>query len=196
MAPLPDGDVLVHAGYMTGRGSLDEISAFMDWFAAQPHAHKVLIAGNHDFAFERSPEAAELLVPPGVTYLRDSGCVIDGVRFWGSPWQPWFHDWAFNLDRGPALGAKWALIPDDVQVLVTHGPRHGILDTVAWPRGARVGCEALAARIPSLGALRVHVFGHIHEAHGVEVTGGVTYVNACVCDLGYAPANAPVCVDL
>lgn len=196
MPPLPAGDVLVHAGDLTALGSLDEISGFMSWFAAQPHPHKVFIAGNHDFAFERSPAAAEALVPSGVTYLRDSGCVIDGVPFWGSPWQPWFHDWAFNLERGAALAAKWALIPDDVQVLVTHGPPEGMLDTVAFPRGAHVGCEALAARILALRELRVHGFGHIHEAYGAEVVGGVTYVNASVCDLDYRPVNAPVCVDL
>lgn len=192
MPPIPGGDVLVHAGDLTALGSLEETAGFMSWFAAQPHPHKVLIAGNHDFAFERAPEAAEAMVPCGVTYLRDSGCVIDGVRFWGSPWQPWFHDWAFNLERGEALARKWALIPDDVQVLVTHGPPSGILDTVVFPRGAHVGCEALAARLPTLRELRVHVFGHIHEAYGVEVAGGMAYV----CDLDYRPVNAPVCVDL
>lgn len=195
LGSLPDGDAVLHAGDVSGRGTLSELAGFFTWFAALPHRHKIVIAGNHDFALEREPAVAEALVPPGVTYLRDSAAWLEGLLVWGSPWQPWFNDWAFNLERGEAIAAKWALIPDQVDVLVTHGPPDGVLDQVAGDE-RRVGCEALAARLPALGRLRLHVFGHIHEGYGVMRVGELTSVNASVCDVRYRPINAPVVVDL
>lgn len=196
LGSLPDGDAVLHAGDLSGRGTLPELARFFTWFAALPHRHKVVIAGNHDFALERQPALAEALVPPGVIYLRDAAAWIDGLMVWGSPWQPWFNDWAFNLERGTQLAAKWALIPDQVDVLVTHGPPYGVLDLVAGGDGYRVGCEALAARLPALDRLRLHLFGHIHEGYGVNRSGQLTSVNASICDVRYRPINAPVVVDL
>jgi Icc-related predicted phosphoesterase len=193
---VPDGDVLIHAGDMTLRGTFEELEAFLWWFGALPHRHKLLVAGNHDLVFESRPTMAEWLVPAGITYLRDAGVTIDGVKFWGSPWQPWFFDWAFNLHRGAEIAAKWALIPDDVQVLVTHGPPHGILDEVLRPPGKHQGCEALRERIAALPQLQLHAFGHIHEAYGTYEENGRRFVNACICDFHYAPVNAPVVIDL
>lgn len=193
---LPAGDVVLHAGDLTGRGTLEEARAFLGWFAGLPHRHKVFIAGNHDFCFEREAPLAEALVPAGVTYLRDSGVVLDGVRIWGSPWQPWFFDWAFNLERGAELAAKWALIPEETEVLVTHGPPQGVLDAVLGRSREQVGCADLAARVAELPRLRLHVFGHIHEGYGVEERGGVRFVNASVCDVRYVPGNRPVVVEL
>lgn len=196
MAPLPPGDGVIHAGDVSGRGTLTELAAFFTWFGGLPYRHRIVIAGNHDFALERQAAAAEALVPPGVTYLRDAGAMVDGLRVWGSPWQPWFHDWAFNLERGEPLAARWALIPADVNVLVTHGPPAGILDQVAGPVPRRVGCEELARRVAQLPDLRLHVFGHIHEAYGVVARGRTVWVNASVCDIRYRPVNRPVVVDL
>jgi predicted phosphohydrolase len=155
----------------------------------------VIIAGNHDFAFEQSAAAAEALVPRGVTYLRNSGVTLDGVRFWGSPYQPEFFDWAFNLKRGAPLARVWAKIPSDVQVLVTHGPPSGILDRVR-PSGRHEGCEDLARRLAELPQLSLHAYGHIHEDYGSVKIGNCTYVNASICTLEYAPVNAPLVVDL
>ena len=129
---------------------------------------------------------------PDVHYLQDRGVLIDGVRVWGSPWQPRFFDWAFNLDRGPLLAEKWALIPGDTDILVTHGPPFGTLDLT--PRGDRVGCEALAARLNDL-RVRLHVFGHIHHGYGVVERGQRISVNASICDERYLPVNAPIVVD-
>ena len=189
---IPDGDVLVHAGDLTSAGALDEIERTHAWLASMPHAHKVVIAGNHDFAFERRPEEARALMT-GVTYLEDEAHEIDGVRFYGSPWQPRFHDWAFNLDRGAPLEAVWAKIPDDTDVLVTHGPPYGILDTIH--SGQPVGCEALRDALARVKP-RVHVFGHIHEAYGQVEQDGIRFVNASTCTLAYAPVQPPIVVDL
>lgn len=188
---VPFGDVLIVAGDLTKRGELRELEDVDDWLATLDHPHKIVIAGNHDFCFERTPGAARSRVKHAV-YLEDSLCVVDGVRIWGSPWQPWFHDWAFNLRRGAALREKWDLIPVDVDVLVTHGPPYGIGDLCY--DGRRVGCEDLLTRVRELQP-RVHCFGHIHEAYGVNVEGETTFINASTCDLDYRPINPPVVFD-
>ncbi len=193
---VPSGDVFVHCGDFTRRGELDGVSDFGRWVGALPHRHKLVIAGNHDRTFEDDPAAAlESLdaAGNGLTYLQDSGVELDGVRFWGSPWQPWFFDWSFNLQRGPELAAKWALIPEGTQVLVTHGPPLGILDRV-WG-GDRVGCADLLERVRELQP-KVHAFGHIHEGSGIEEREGITYVNASICDERYRPVNPARVIDI
>jgi hypothetical protein len=151
----------------------------------------VVIAGNHDFAFERTPEARTWI--SRATYLQDEEVTVAGLRIWGSPWQPRFFDWAFNLDRGEPLRQVWSQIPAGIDVLVTHGPPRGILDRTA--RGEPVGCDDLLAAVGRVRP-RLHVFGHIHEAYGKVARDGVTFVNASSCDLGYAPVQAPIVVDL
>jgi Icc-related predicted phosphoesterase len=189
---VPDGDVLVHAGDFTGHGHENEVRRFDAWLGSLPHRHKVVIAGNHDFCFENDPIEARSWLQH-CTYLEDSGVDIDGLKFWGSPWQPRFFDWAFNLDRGAALAAKWALIPADTDVLITHGPPYGILDKTS--RQEPVGCMDLLDAIERIRP-RLHVFGHIHEAYGIQERGRTRFVNASACDLRYAPVQAPIVVDL
>lgn len=200
---VPDGDVLVHAGDATMHGSAEELAAFDAWFGSLPHRHKLLVAGNHDFLFEQRPRGARELIR-SATYLEDSGTAIDGVRFWGSPWQPWFLDWAFNLRRGAPLKAKWDLIPEGTDVLITHGPPHGVLDrvggvvprlTAAATGGEHVGCEELRGAVLRLRP-RLHVFGHIHEGYGQQSLDGTRFVNASCCDRSYRPQNPPLVVDL
>jgi predicted phosphodiesterase len=193
---LPDGDVLIHAGDATSTGTFDEVGHFLAWFAAQPHRHKLLIAGNHDWLYQRHPDmVAQLLARhPGITYLEDSGVDLEGVRFWGSPWQPWFMDWAFNLPRkGPRLREMWNRIPLDLDVLITHGPPHGILDQVHG--GEHLGCEELKIRLAVVKP-RVHVFGHIHDGFGVAQSPRTTYVNASTCTEAYRASNRPIVLDL
>ena len=92
---IPNGDLLIHAGDISSRGRLEEIEMFNDWMGSLPHRHKVVIAGNHDFFFEKFPKEAKRLIT-NADYLNDSGILIEGMRIWGSPVQPWFYDWAFN----------------------------------------------------------------------------------------------------
>ncbi len=190
---VPDGDVLVHAGDLTSHGTLAQVRAAADFLRALPHSHKVVIAGNHDFAFESANDEARAAFR-GLTYLQDESALVAGVRFYGSPWQPEFYDWAFNLARGPALAEKWAAIPDDTEVLVTHGPPLGHGDAVARPGGERVGCADLLARI---GEVRpaVHCFGHIHEGAGITQADGTFFVNASICDLRYRTCLPPRVLD-
>jgi predicted phosphohydrolase len=179
---LPEGDILIHSGDFSGRGLEREVIDFLHWFGKQPHRHKVLIAGNHDFLAEKNPGLFASLIPEGVTYLNDSGAVIEGLKIWGSPIQPWFYDWAFNRQRGADIARHWELIPADTDILVTHGPPFGILDKVE--NGPHVGCEELLKKIESVQP-RLHVFGHIHEGHGELQVGKTKFVNASVLNAKY-----------
>lgn len=185
---IPDGDVLVHAGDFCSRGSLAEIRDFANWLTDQPHKHKVVVAGNHDFPFEQMPERAEPLFE-SVNYLCDQSVVIGGIKFYGSPWQPRFFDWAFNLDRGEPLRTKWRMIPDDTDVLVTHGPMHGVGDLAS--SGIVCGCEDLRDEIETRIKPRCHIYGHIHEARGIYQVGEMVSVNACSLNLQYKPWRQP-----
>jgi Icc-related predicted phosphoesterase len=185
---VPAGDILVHAGDVTNMGELEDVTAFNSWLGSLPHTHKIVIAGNHDFCFERSREASEPLLT-NCTYLHDSATTVMGIRFWGSPWQPWFFNWAFNLERGEEIRRKWALIPDNTDVLITHGPPYGHGDRTR--SGELVGCRDLLEVVERIRP-RLHVFGHIHEGYGVSFNDHTTLVNASNCDLSYEPVNPPV----
>ena len=173
-------------------GTLAQIGAFDRWLGTLPHPRKVVIAGNHDWGFERTPVKARSLLQHA-TYLEDELVTVDGVRIWGSPWQPWFYDWAFNLPRGPQIAAKWAMIPEGVDVLMTHGPPAGILDRTK--NGEHVGCEDLRRELLRVRP-KVHVFGHIHEGYGTLEQDGVRFVNASNCSERYRAVQAPIVFDL
>lgn len=171
---VPDGDVLLYAGDITLRGELDAVESFDRWLGVLPHKHKVVICGNHDFCFQEEPAKARRLITNAI-YLEDSAVEIAGIKIYGSPWQPYYGGWAFNLQRGPQLAEKWALIPGDTQILITHGPPEGVLDLTH--RGEAVGCADLLKRVREIKP-RLHVFGHIHEAAGRIDQDGITFVNA------------------
>lgn len=189
---IPDGDILIHAGDLTNRGSFQDVVDFNNWLGQLPHRHKIIIAGNHDFCFERNPQESQALVT-NATYLQDSNITIGGLKIYGSPWQPWFYDWAFNLRRGEPLRLVWSLIPEDTDILITHGPPLGQGDMTE--RGVAVGCEELEKRIQTVQP-RLHVFGHIHEGYGTTQKGKTTFVNASTCNARYEPVNPPVVIDL
>lgn len=197
---VPYGDLLIHSGDATTIGSIEQIENFANWFASLPHENKIFVAGNHDWLFETANAIAQRLLDSSITYLQDSSVEIDGLKIYGSPWQPRFFDWAFNLNRGYQLAEKWALIPDDIDILVTHGPPNGILDLVprqGWDENT--GCEELRKRVESIaavGRLKLHVFGHIHCGYGTHEQNGVTFVNASTCDEQYEPTNPPIVIDI
>lgn len=180
---VPDGDVFVHAGDMCRGGDLDELALAAAWIRSLPHPTKIVVAGNHDWAFALDRERAVGLLGPGITYLEDSGAIVDGVRFWGSPWQPSFNDWAYNLPRGERLRERWALIPPSTDVLITHGPPLGIGDR--GPVGGRAGCADLLARVQEVRP-RLHLFGHIHQDGGVSRVAGTLFANVTTweCERG------------
>lgn len=190
---IPGGDILMHAGDVTRRGTLADLEAFNAFLGELPHQHKLVIAGNHDWCLQNEPQAARRLLTHAL-YLEDEAATVEGIRFYGSPWQPWFFDWAFNLQRGAEIRAKWDLIPDDTEVLVTHGPPAGFGDLTT--RGVRAGCEDLLAAVARVRP-RFHIFGHIHEGFGVweGSPAETTFVNASSCDADYRLANPPLVLD-
>lgn len=191
---LPPGDILIHSGdctYNAGRQSLRE---FLTWFQAQPHTHKIFCAGNHDWAFEKWPDLARQMakeVAPNCIYLEDDVCEVMGFKVFGSPYSPRFFDWAFNCDRGADIRRHWDMIPENTDILVTHGPAYGRLDKVNrimdYERDYHQGCHDLKEVIDTkLKTLKIHTFGHLHlQGCQTEVYNGVTYVNAACVDESY-----------
>lgn len=185
---IPDGDMLIHAGDATVYGKISEVAAFAEWFNGLPHKHKIFVAGNHDWLYEKDPYLAKTFVPN----LLDNLIEIEGLKIYGSSWNPWFYDWAFNLHRGEPLAEKWALIPDEVDILVTHSPPYGIGDAV---NGVGQGCEELRKVVDRIRP-KVNVFGHIHEGYGTVELNGTFFVNASICDGAYQPVNEPIVIEI
>ncbi|MBE0437124.1 MAG: metallophosphoesterase [Methylomicrobium sp.] len=185
-------DVLVHSGDFTFNGSQKEVIHFFDWFSRQPFEHKILVPGNHDYFVEKmfyDPELKKYFWPKSFHLLVSEGIEIDGVKFWGSPVTPWFFDGAFNRKKDKIAG-EWAKIPTDTQVLITHGPRYGVLDRA---RGlSSEGCFALQVFVQdTLPNLRLHLHGHIHDEHGQHRAGKLLTLNSAIMDEDYCPNNLP-----
>jgi predicted phosphodiesterase len=216
---LPKGDVLIHAGDISNRGGEKDVTEFIHWFQSiEGFDTKIFISGNHDRCFEqvnkphhkrdydwlRNLMSPENLDQSDIVYLEDSELTIEypefsrPIKFYGSPWQPEFYNWAFNLPRlGTELQEKWNMIPEDTDILITHGPPNGYGDLVNnWRQpNTHVGCECLISRIGEINPL-VNVFGHIHEGYGVYDNGKTTFVNASICTPNYNPTNKPIVIDI
>lgn len=196
---LPGGDLLIHAGDVSSMGLEFELHSFLKWFSKQKYEHKVFIAGNHDWIFERNPARAQEILSqyPDVIYLQDSSVELMGLKIYGSPWQPAFYDWAFNLPRnGEDLKQKWEAIPDNTDILITHGPPHQVLDYVIESQSS-VGCERLQFRVFELQPL-IHAFGHIHSA-GIRELPNITrtvFINASVVNEKYDYTYKPITVEI
>ena len=192
---LPGGDILIHCGDISSRGYKNEIENFLGWFdGIKGYEYKIFIAGNHDFGFQDNPkECFELLKHySSITYLQDNSIIIDGIKIYGSPWQPRFHNWAFNVNRGWDIAQKWEKIPQDTDILITHGPLLGILDITNISE--RVGCEDLYKKVMEIKP-KVHAFGHIHSSYGMKEIDGMTFINASNLGEDYLYQNDPITLD-
>lgn len=209
--PSVDADVLVHAGDMLRRGTMGEFNVEMRALIQRfPQKHIIVVAGNHDRIWEDNPSYARsqfeiLNVDSGgrLHYLQDNMVTIEGVTFYGYPWQPRFYNWAFNLDRNSE--PMWRVcqrVPDGVDVLITHGPPFGILDQPgAFKNGEsttsdrHVGCEVLKEELKRIKP-KLHIFGHIHHSYGTLERDGTLFVNASINDEVYHPVRKPILVEL
>lgn len=210
---VPPCDILVHCGDCTNDGRYDDLKDFLTWLRRQPAEHKVLIAGNHDWVFEKHPAMATRMVleyAPSVTYLQDSGVTLNGINFWGSPITKRFMDWAFNRDPGEDIRRHWDMIPYGTDVLITHGPPYGFLD-LSRPSGkyysdtkGMVDCDHLGDHdlLESVCRIKpsVHAFGHIHGSGGKQAhleyrNGRITQcINASICDEAYRTTHEPILI--
>jgi Icc-related predicted phosphoesterase len=199
---LPGGDLLIHAGDISSRGYKHEIQQFCKWFdSLDNYTVKTFIAGNHDFGFEKEPEMVKEIVGSykWINYLQDSflGYGVDTenyVKIYGSPWQPEFFNWAFNLPKGGSeLERKWNNIPDDTDILITHGPAFGYLDKIVG-QYENIGCELLTKKIKQIKP-KIHVCGHIHSGYGYVFDGNTHFINASVLDEQYQYTQKPLTVE-
>lgn len=201
---LPGGDLLLHAGDMTGRGGKFELEDFFKWYdKIYNYDHKIFIAGNHDFGLQDYADEMKGILTgyKTIDYLKDELVCLgddgvdyeDMIKIWGAPWQPEFYNWAFNLPRGEALKEKWDMIPANTDILITHGPPFGKLDYVNYD-AINVGCEELMKKVEEIKP-KIHIFGHIHQGYGYFFDGNTHYINAAVLDGRYNFKNKPVTFD-
>jgi Icc-related predicted phosphoesterase len=199
---LPGGDVIICSGDISSMGYEHEIREFLAWYnRLHQYATKIFIAGNHDWGFQDNAGRIQEILKeyPNVVYLQDDLHLLgeeydnysDRVKVWGSPWQPEFHNWAFNLPRNsPEMWEKMLLIPENVDILITHGPAFGTLDTTEWDRSLHLGCEMLAERIAQVKP-KIHVCGHIHSGNGYKFDGVTHFFNAAVLGERYTYQHKP-----
>lgn len=192
---LPDGDVLIHAGDLTGRGRYHEFVEVAIWLEKlkDKFKHRIIIAGNHDFGFQDHKIRSQEAFDRDVIYLEDNYAVIDGVMIYGSPWTLPFYNWAF-MKPEEELVHEFAKIHICTDVLVTHSPPFGILDKNA--EQMHCGSVALYDRVKELAQLKHHIFGHIHASYGVETIDDVTFHNVCSLNEQYRYANAPHIIEV
>jgi Icc-related predicted phosphoesterase len=165
---IPEGtDMLIHAGDFSNIKSPsfnhNEVINFLMWLQQQPVKYKVIIAGNHDTSIESRLITKKDFKDKGIIYLEHESIEIEGIKIFGSPYTPEFHNWAFNRTRNK-LGQIWESIPDDTDILITHGPPKGILDSAQRDNNnhEHVGCSALLKRILKVEP-KLHIMGHIHH---------------------------------
>lgn len=202
---LPGGDLLIHAGDImnSGRNPMD-IHKFCKWFdGLNQYDTKVFIAGNHDRLFETDPEMASQIYTSfkNIEYLQDNRLDLwdqddQQTVIYGSPWQPEFYNWAFNLPRrGDELKEKWDAIPADTDILITHGPPQDHLDVSGPPYNEpHLGCELLRVKVDEQPP-KIHVFGHIHGGYGYKFHNGTHFFNASILNERYEYVNRPVTFD-
>lgn len=190
---LEGGDLLIIAGDITARDLPYQYMEFALWLDKQDYKRKILIAGNHDRIIYKWANIMGSMTH--FKYLMDSETKFSGYKIWGSPWTPTFQEWHFMKDRGAAIKEKWDLIPDDTEILITHGPPFGIQDQADVPEKF-LGCEELRNALDRLKNLKLHVFGHIHEGYGKVIVNGVTHVNASIVNEHYKHVNKPIRVVL
>jgi Icc-related predicted phosphoesterase len=175
---VPDGDILIHAGdFSFFSKSLKAILDFNHWLGELPH-RCVVVPGNHEFFLESDPSRRSLL--SNATVLINEGIEIQALRIWGSPVTP-LYGGAFGLSSAEDRRRLYAQIPEDTDVLVTHGPPYGILDS-GPDSGMHSGCRELFDAVMRVRP-KLHVFGHVHGAYGIFQTEHTTFVNAALFGL-------------
>jgi Icc-related predicted phosphoesterase len=228
---LEGGDLLIVAGDLTAHDELVEHYQFGDWLKKQNYKKKIVIAGNHDNRLQKLGIIPSDDFHHCSSYLYDSGTEFvyyppldpcnendeiktyerPKLKIWGSPWTLKFdgmnpHCMAFTCDTEEELAEKWTMIPDDIDILVTHGPPYGIYDAVEdymTGKEENVGSKSLTNWIAEKWSkekfkkLKIHVFGHIHE-HGGKLGGlhMIQFINASHVNEYYEPVNKPIRVIL
>lgn len=189
---IPLGDILIHAGdFTTFSQSQAMIKDFNAWLGELPHRHKIVCPGNHDYCLEVDSTKRSLL--SNATVLIDEGVEIEGLRFWGSPITP-LYGGAFGLSSAADRKKAYAKIPVETDILITHSPPYGLLDVNPLD-GVHYGCHELFKAVKRVQPA-LHVFGHIHGAHGTLLAGHTLFANAAVVGTDFSLEHAPIMVRL
>ena len=189
---VPDGDILIHAGDFTMFSkSLRSIEDFNTWLGDLPHRHKIVVPGNHEFFLEADPHRRSLL--SNAIVLINEAVDIEGLRIWGSPVTPLFGG-AFGMASAEDRRRLYAQIPEDIDVLITHGPPYQILDA-DLESGVHSGCRELFDAVMRVRP-KLHVFGHIHGGYGIFQTRDTTFVNAALLGMHGDIDQAPVVLNM
>jgi predicted phosphohydrolase len=173
---VPHGDILIHAGdFSFFSHSLSAIEDFNAWLGELPHRFKCCIPGNHEFFLERDSSRRSLL--SNATVLINEGIEIEGLQIWGSPVTP-LANAAFGISSAEDRRRLYTQIPENTDILITHGPPYGILDSAPDSK-VHSGCRELFDAVIRVRP-KLHVFGHVHGAHGIFGTDETTFVNAAL----------------
>lgn len=199
---IPECDILISAGDYSFRGEKHVVKDFHKWLSKQKAKHIISVQGNHELWVEENFLEAKQVAEeacPGVHFIDEGLVEIEGIKIWGSAITPFFCDWAWNRHPGE-ITKHWNRIPNDTNILITHGPPYDILDKTIYangdPRPEPLGCYQLMERIKQLKDLDLHFFGHIHHPGGGQVhKDGVSFYNSAICDEAYCPTNPLTVVE-
>lgn len=201
---LEPGDLLIVTGDLTSRDEYDQYAQFCEWLESQSYKNKVVIAGNHDKKIE---DNLNFHLPNlGIHYLEDDLLEINCLRIWGSPWSLLFD--GINPQCNAFTGSeddlrkKYAHIPDDIDILITHTPPFGTLDGIPmmWDGTMHhVGSRSLRDTVDRIKP-KFHIFSHIHEQGGKEILLKYTMdkkpythcINCSIMNERYQPVNKPI----
>jgi len=192
---LSVGDIVICAGDFSTCGKVQDTAAFAYEFGQVKAKHRICVAGNHDWLCEGQTDMArQIFRDNNIIYLHDEEIVLDGIKFYGTPYQLRFFDWAFNKSE-EELKVIYARIPNDVDILITHNPPFGILGKNA--RGGECGSAALKERLDNmLKRPRLHIFGHLHESSGILEKDGTIFCNASLLDDNYIDKFDPYVIEI
>ncbi|KAI1079340.1 Metallo-dependent phosphatase [Whalleya microplaca] len=188
-------DVAIHCGDLTEESKIEEFRTTLDQLRNVKAPLKLVIAGNHDFTadipvFKKKATDNPSLQPElveqhyggfGEVHQLFENAKADGIVFldegthrfeldngakltvYASPFTPSLSDWGFQYT--PQEGHNFS-IDKGVDVAITHGPPHGIMDVTDSRR--RAGCPQLFGAIAQARP-KMHCFGHIHEGWGAKL---------------------------
>jgi len=198
---IPKCDILISAGDYSFLGEPNVVRDFHKWLDEQPAHHIISVQGNHEKGVEKNFALSKQIAEeacPGVHFMEEGLVEIEGLKIWCSAIQPFFCNWAWNRHPGQQIQKHWDKIPDGVDIVVTHGPVYGILDWVpqfdrkTGELGVRhCGCPQLLKKILEVKP-KYHICGHIHPAAGQNVSDGITFINAAICNDAYEAVNPPI----
>lgn len=192
------GDICGHKPTRGYAGDSDDLyfqwrwlhTEFKEWLEYIPVVHKVICFGNHDFIAEKRPHSISNL---GCKILNGNSITINGLKIWGSPYSLFFHDWAYNspeFEGEEFLAKHYSSIPNDVDIVISHGPAKGLLDTA--PDKKRTGSQALLNKINEVKPM-LTIVGHLHDNYNfINMDFGGIYANVALLDNSYVMKNKPM----